>query len=837
MLTLKAPIQLHIGKGLAVDTDTFGERIRGNYNILGERYTPKDLLFLMTAPPELPEETGGMTTLVTQQNRVDIRSVTMDVVNNVVNRILLDGTQQFTYQDQVYITSVLNRLGITDVQQFMQQVRQLRSENENTVQLTRLYRSHVEKILQRQAEGEDAPALPIPQRGEKEDDSLRQDPRVAMSMEILQRLDTTRIYETVHSFQRNWISPENYFQHNEFRMAEQLRFSNAISLAEIKQQVYQQPQLHLRHHLNQYETNVLLETPRDEEAVLSQAAAAALITAVDNTVTEVLNRPAYRQEQWVQIQNAVWQTAENTISRFETYHSQYQLPAEAERPDPQVAWNYYLQELQEYQTLYQKVYPRAAEHGRMIGLPPMTRQQMVHLIRMEEGDRILQELESHQHPVQSETLLRELQTVRELQGRPAEPPAARLVFREGTRTEETERVQELRTHERDSVTQERLRMQETLQALRESRSTETVRTETERPVVMTPRRADEPRPELTVEESYLLEQHDTLLQKLQQEQPRPTAETVVEALEQFRTVRETENAPEQTERPVTMTPREAEMQAPELLVEEINRIDQRNRTVLQTLQQAARRREEPVLSGPDVQRTMRDALRALEEPGSVLREIHTRQETELVHSDHTPQEEALLRQADPATRLVYEKIMAYQKDPEGALAQGLIRAANMGALQAELKRASQETPLQLEHPEPPAQAEQQLPEQSEVMLEQFRSRPARQLRQDVPVRTPDAVRFVHKQVTNEVTEELLEQLQQQRTQNTVRTVTEQETTQQTIHQVDVRQMEHQVVTQTTEDITELVNRTLSRQMKTISDQVYRQMEKRLQSERNRRGRF
>ena len=92
------------------------------------------------------------------------------------------------------------------------------------------------------------------------------------------------------------------------------------------------------------------------------------------------------------------------------------------------------------------------------------------------------------------------------------------MFREGTRTEETERVQELRTHERDSVTQERLCMQETLQALRESRSTETVRTETERPVVMTPRRADEPRPELTVEESYLLEQHDTMIQKLQQEE-------------------------------------------------------------------------------------------------------------------------------------------------------------------------------------------------------------------------------------------------------------------------------------------------------------------------------
>ena len=35
MLTLKAPIQLHIAQGLTGNMDTFGERIRGNYNILG----------------------------------------------------------------------------------------------------------------------------------------------------------------------------------------------------------------------------------------------------------------------------------------------------------------------------------------------------------------------------------------------------------------------------------------------------------------------------------------------------------------------------------------------------------------------------------------------------------------------------------------------------------------------------------------------------------------------------------------------------------------------------------------------------------------------------------
>ena len=90
MLTLKAPIQLHIAQNLTGNAEAFGERIRGNYGLLGAHFAAKDLLFLMTAPPELPEDLGVMTTLVNQQNTVDVRSVTMEVVNNVVNCILLE---------------------------------------------------------------------------------------------------------------------------------------------------------------------------------------------------------------------------------------------------------------------------------------------------------------------------------------------------------------------------------------------------------------------------------------------------------------------------------------------------------------------------------------------------------------------------------------------------------------------------------------------------------------------------------------------------------------------------------------------------------------------------
>ena len=100
-----------------------------------------------------------------------------------------------------------------------------------------------------------------------------------------------------------------------------------------------------------------------------------------------------------------------------------------------------------------------------------------------------------------------------------------------------------------------------------------------------------------------------------------------------------------------------------------------------------------------------------------------------------------------------------------------------------------------------------------------------------------AVKIVHKQTAPDVTEELLERMQERQTRDVSRTETVDRTTRQQTRQVDVNQIERKVVAQTTEDITELVNRTLARQMRSISDQVYRQMEKRLQAERSRRGRL
>ena len=986
MLTIKAPIQLHIAQSLTGNADAFGQRIRGNYSLMGAHFGAKDLLFLMTAPPELPEDLGGMTTLVNQQSNVNVRSVTMDVVNNVVNRILLDGTEQFTYQDQVYLTTVLNRLGITNAQTFLDQVRQLRLENESTVHLTRLYRAELAHILQRQAAGEPAPALPLPAPAGEEENPSTQDPRVTLCLDILNRLDAANTVQILHAFQRSWSGGVNVFRNQEFRLSEQLRVQNALALTQVQQRLYEQPNLHLTYHQNAYETGAVSEVPADEEQVLSQAAAAALVSAVDHTVVQVLNRPELRQEQWIQIQNALWQTAENTLARFESYHSRQSQPPADLTQQTEETWNRYVQELQNYETLRQTLYPRAAEQARLPGARRVethtrlthrtaetereervrehtdtlhtqehrtdtlerTRAELLHQILQEQnGEReapaaaqspageVLQQIihretrqegdghltqqntqlvyhttnegaagEEPQPPIRREisltpedaptftpqqreqqaqalreTILRQLQPESVPPVPTAQPPVNTIFSPPPEEREETpESVSAAHTREtvvRESYVERERRREIAQRTLREvleravgRPGSQDRRSTTTQLVHPAARETREVETEQTRLESLV---RDLQLQRLWTEKPsapaalihrehrdlereRVTSTTRVEGAPPMRPaveplsfsppdlLRRAEPVPPPPPAaPLPLTPREAEEQAPETLVEELRRIDQHNRTVLQTIQAQDRPKAPPTPAGPDLPRTMREALRALDQPEQVLREWAARREPPETPAPLalTPREEALLEQASPEERAVYQAVLAYQKNPEQAIAQGLLHPGTLGNLHGAIQQATQDSePLELTHPGPEAQAQQeQIREQAEAVLERFQHQLPAPRRGEAEPTPPPAVKIVHKQAAPDVTEELLEQLNQQRTQTTLRNENREEVTRSQSHQVDIHQVEKKVVAQTTEDITELVNRTLARQMRSISDQVYRQMEKRLQTERSRRGRW
>ena len=836
MLTLKAPIKLHTAQALTMaSAESFGERIIGNYHILNAKIAPKDLLFLLTAPPEVLQEQGGMTTLVNNDTRVDLSNVTVDVVNHVINRILLDGTSQFTYQDQVYITSVLNRLGITNVEQFMAQVRQLRIETENTKHMTKLYRSELERTLRYKLAEEKTVKLPVPAAAEGEE-QVGADPVVEMSVEIFNRLGTAKLYETIHHFQKNITKAENHIQHNELCLAEHLRLSNELSLTQIKQQLFEQPQIDLTHHVNHYELGTILEVPGSEEEVLSQAAVAALVSAVDNTVTEVINRPEIYQQQWMRLERALWQSATNAVFRYESYHNyEENLPVVVELNAEHV-WNRYATEMRQYLTLRQYQNERIEQ----LALKNVFLRSETTEHSDTENYHIDQEKEPAAVQLTAETVLkryandmRQYLTQQHLQNRQGDQYISKKTFTADDTalthltqvTEETDVILSGRTEIRSE--RERLRA-----AIRE--------------LVVTQMTGKVEEKLLPMERQTLLHREintaDTSVkaeEEVQQTVPQPRyggergdAVTVVPP-------KYTQPMPESSLPPMELTAREAEQQAPELLVEQIQQIDQHNRTVLQQIQNAMeiRNLQPPKVPVPDLKRTMRDSLRALEQPELVLREIYeegARQREQ--KSPYTAREEAILSQASPADRVLYERVLAYQKDPHGALEQGLVRRGDPAALQAQLRNLEVQEPQVLEHLNTMRETKEYY-EETETVLERILHHTVRGARVDERRMTPGAVRIVHKQTAPDISEEVLQRLEQRNTSEIVKTENNESVTRRNTSHTEISNEEHTVVQRTTEDITELVNRTLSKQMRTISDQVYRQMEKRLQTERSRRGRF
>lgn len=1001
MLILKSPIKLHFSAMSAAHTEGFAQRILGNYSLLNAHWTAKDLLFLLTSDQEPEQVPSSMTTLVQNTAYHDNQSVTIEVVNQVINRLLLDAAPRLTYQDQVYITSVLNRLGVTDVEQFIQQVRQLRIENESTMAMLALYHEQQNRLLLQH--GEQRPVRPRSASPDTSDDTpTAEQAKAQLSLQVFRRLHTAQLSQTIQSFQQSTVTMQNRFAHTEMRLSEHVRLGNSLALAQLKREVNQTSFVHLSHHLNQFEAGLLLPPPKNEEQVLQQAAVSALVSAVDAAFVQVVSRPTLERELWFHTERALQKSAENALIRFERYHTQSFVLERTSAPSAQKALYQYALEMAEYQQTEQTLFASLA-HTNIQESRHFETQPLLHRTTLETDVLLPGELESEapgterakesaegqakelvqqivretaqmvqprkpvsgtesavplqmQHPAPAETP--EGEPLPPAQSEPsgeAQPPKApsgepaknfapflrhlspqtvkemeQHLFREVQRTQlvpgtspelpegeealpsqteqEAEALREqakLLLNQMNEVTNaQHMHLLQSERAAKQrpsdqpsvemvhmpSDAQEAPSQQSERALPPSAQSEKEPNPSASAQQTLVTHQLERLKQETQErvvnraadqpqgegalrifaepERSEQTAQTegtrlteapiapeahvpgaaqqtlIMQQLERFHQEISEMPAHKAAERisveppaaPLVHTEQD-EPQPVELLQEQLQLFEQRNREMHQLIQQTVPRA--PASVQPDRVRTLRQSLRALQAPESVLHEIRAEAErTQRTAPDFTPQELRLLEVSDPQTRELYERILAYQKDPQAAIAQGLVRPASVGELQLELHRAAPEQTNEdeLEHVGAPVPQNAQMYTGS---LEQVR-------RASAPAAAPtvyesraavNRVRFIHKQQVQEMAQELLEQANVQKTsvQNVTQTDTRAtHTRKETTH---LSETQTQTVQNMTKDMTELVNQTLQRQMRTISDQVYRQIEKRLALERSRRGRF
>ena len=201
MITLTAPIELKSRRDFVRDRESFYERVMANYSLAGLEIGSEELLHMVSSPPEIYIAEGGASTIVGNTLIQSRNEEKLEVINNLLNRIMLSVTSPLTYQDRAYITDALYKIGIKDDRMFMSEVKRMIDES-------RIQQEFIDEYLEMNYEGEgaatDSRILEISRQVVREEGrELLRERENYLAMNIMRRLKTGAIYQIVANFNKS----------------------------------------------------------------------------------------------------------------------------------------------------------------------------------------------------------------------------------------------------------------------------------------------------------------------------------------------------------------------------------------------------------------------------------------------------------------------------------------------------------------------------------------------------------------------------------------------------------------------------------------------------------
>lgn len=317
MLTIKEQMKLNSLNKLKTINESLNQRISMNYNVIGNNITSEDLLHIVTSPPELFYAEGNMTNLVFDNKFNENNNLKVDVINNLINRVMLINNDNFTYQDSVYISAILEKLGIKNIQEFINNVSQLRQENNNINKLIDMYWNNGEIVKQL--------ALEIKNEVKKDNNELQpenqEQGKYYLHQDIYRRLNTAVVYNDLGEFVKVYPSISNILTKNELSISEQMRVSNDILLSELKQEYTLENKGILEHHINKYEIGINSNSNINKETITNDVVSAVMLNLIDNIYYAKKDYINENVDFWFETNNSLFESGENTLKRFEIYHT------------------------------------------------------------------------------------------------------------------------------------------------------------------------------------------------------------------------------------------------------------------------------------------------------------------------------------------------------------------------------------------------------------------------------------------------------------------------------------------------------------------------------------
>ncbi len=872
MLMLKSPLQLHSVAQITTVNDQLNEKIRGNYQLLNLSISAEDLFHMTLQEPDIYVAMGNEQTMAVENNLINQNNLKIEAVNQFINRIMLLHTDQFTYQDEVYITSFLQKIGIVDVASFVKQVTESIKKNELTQELVSKYfetgrsLTHVVSNLLTQNKAK------LPEQTKEEQKASQ---TANLHNIVFEHLHTAESSNTIYDYLVNF-NAKHIISEQQAKLLPAIQQADTIHLYQLRQHVLQQPSPAIWESHNQYEEMTFEENEITQHNIMKNLSAAILSNLISNETYElrqqIKNHPA-----WINFTSALYQSSLDTVQRFERnqaeYHSHSQMTHVYEQNMTQLSEDE-LSLIEMLQDMNIKLYEQNVEQqNSFVNSTIMTLLKNQNLQQQVEAADRIQNMQLIQNYEKENSMLQFLQqqsaayeniwnyyyhkcenyeeSLSELHLQNIDIHALKMQHKQEVKLQQDELEQSFQNNQEIHDIQNIERNHSLNQNIQEVNNI-TWQTDNRK---------------------YDYTEENNITRKVLQDIQTETNETNLQQScdiqqDTLQLVHQNDN----TEHHVQITNEEEYAQY-------LYRMNEQNIEMQKKLQQQNNNRTVVKKVMVDRKSAMRDMLKTLQQPEKVLEEIY--QNSVRIEKPVSQEIEQYLRLADKETRTVYEDILGIERTTEEKTEQKTLETtvdtlqkiveeitAQAATVQNtspdSIKRAQNQERILVETLQNVMLQQQNIyKKEQETISEYVQSEVTDTIEKKTVLRHTESeillplqhiektltqtvlpkmerkeeekVSLIHQQkeqINQEVVEEVLNQLEANR-----KVKIQNETTEQTEHIVinQIQKTKKEIMTESQQIVENMIHRELQTNLHTISEQVYRDIEKRLLSERRRRG--
>ncbi|MBO4497475.1 MAG: hypothetical protein J5739_04655 [Lachnospiraceae bacterium] len=315
MLTIKTNMNFKSLMPIRPAADTFSAKIIGDYELMRADFEPEELLHLVSTPPEIYYSEGPTNSFITDNRAITNQNIKLDVINNMINRIMFSGTVKPTYRDTVYVENVLRKLGVTDVKQFLRQVSLIENEEAATEKLLELYHdSSVELRMIARAAAEEGKKKRKGSKKEEEPPKVEKEP--ALYNEIFKRLDTAYIYSQLFSIYNNTTGAMTYIRPEQLGIAQEEKFAQNALLSVFRNYVRNEQMPLTYRNYNIYEEGEPGAEVTNRTDVSNYVSSAVLLSHIEKAFTLYSNRPRTDRNEWFDYSKTFFGAGKDTFRRI-----------------------------------------------------------------------------------------------------------------------------------------------------------------------------------------------------------------------------------------------------------------------------------------------------------------------------------------------------------------------------------------------------------------------------------------------------------------------------------------------------------------------------------------